>query len=105
MNREYFSNQTRLALIYLKSYNQKLCRKGLLDRCLKAKLYFGDYKNIECDYLKKSLEIEVDSVHMVNFNAENEKQMTQEIEQLKESLNALNKSIITVKRNVEMRLE
>lgn len=44
---------TRMVVSCTKAYNEKLCKKGLLERSIKMKLYIGDFKNLENSFLKE----------------------------------------------------
>lgn len=96
-------NLTRMVVSCIKTHNEKLCRKGLLERSIKMKLYIGDFKNFENGFLKETFnpngsknEAEMKS----KLNAEKEAVVIKSIKKLKTALETLDKTINTLKKEV-----
>lgn len=67
-------------LVYLKGYNYKLCRKGLLERGLSVGKSFGNFKNIENEYLSK---IPMQNTNGVKENTNGVKEIISELKKRK----------------------
>lgn len=52
MNRDDLIQVSSKMMVYLKTYNFKLCRKGLLERSKKTGLEVGEFASLENDFLK-----------------------------------------------------
>lgn len=102
MNRQYFTNSTRLAVIHIKELNYKLCRKGLLERCSKLKLYPGEFKVSENEFLVDSLNSNDNA--LTKMNETKMKLMENEISKIKNSLKALKRTISSIKNDVQSRV-
>lgn len=102
MNQAKFSEFTKLALVHLKSYNYKLCRKGLLERGMQMKIYFGDFSLLEDRFLK-------DSFNQYSCREDLKKKLEEkkalivqkELGKLKTALVALDRTISNIKRDVQ----
>lgn len=103
MNRQHFLDSTKRVVIYLKEYNFKLCRKGLLERGLEMKISFGEFKTIEQEFLKRSLQNE-GNISTEELFKEKEKSMQKEIKILENALVGLSHTINSVKSDVKSRI-
>lgn len=107
MNRQYFTNSTRLIIIHLKEYNFKLCRKGLLERAKGMKISFGEFKKIENMYLDKSLRLATDEegqkVLLKEVKGEKMNGMDKEIDALSTALRTIQRTIDNIKNDVNSR--
>lgn len=102
MNRQYFTNSTRLAVIHIKELNYKLCRKGLLERCSKMKIYAGEFKVSENVFLVDSLNSNDNALtKMIETKM---KLMENEISKIENSLKALERTISSIKNDVQSRV-
>lgn len=104
MNRKKFMDSTRMIVSCLKEYNVKLCRKGLLERGLKMKLYIGDFKNLENKFLKETFNPNGNgngTELKIKLNGEKEALVLENINKLKTALKALDKTISTLKGEIK----
>lgn len=102
MNREQFSNSTRLTLMHMKAFNYKLCRKGLLERGVSMKLFIGNFTNLGNDFLKNSLISGKNEDLLNKLNEEKEKVMNKEIRNLNLALQSLDITINTIRKEVQV---
>lgn len=100
MNQVKFSEYTRRILVHAKAYNQKLCKKGLLERGLKMKIYFGDFTLLEDQFIKTNFNPDNGENPLNEFNEKKSLIVQKEIKKLKAALLALDKTINGIKQEV-----
>lgn len=109
MNREFFTRSTKDVLIHLKSFNYKLCRKGLLRRIESLNISAGDFNKIENNFLGKSLQPKKNGLIkkqvMNEFNDKKRKAITDEISIIESALSGLKKSVGRIKADVKSRVD
>lgn len=105
MEREEFLNSTRMMIILLKEFNNKLCKKGLLERTLHIKLFLGDFKSIENDFIRNILTSGYSITLLENLRKEKENAVNDEINKLKRSTEALSRSMNTIRENLRSKLD
>lgn len=99
MNRQFIMNSTRLAIIHLKELNYKLCKKGLLERCLGMNIFVGEFKKQKNDFIKESLTSSENAQE--NLNASKKKVVENEITKLEKILTALEHTVVSIKCDVK----
>ncbi len=105
MNRGFFLNSTRLIIVHIKEHNYKLCRKGLLERCLKMKIFLGEFKCQDNNLIKESLSMNSKNQNaMKSVNEEKENLMKKEIGKLISSLKSLDRTIESIRQDVKSRI-
>lgn len=104
MNRNDLARLNGNMLVYLKSFNFKLCRKGLMERCRNMGILVGDVA--ENEFLKKlacsSDDFEYTSKCLIELNSNKLSKMHAEIVKLKIQINHLSITIRNTKRTVQL---
>lgn len=79
----------------------KLCKKGLLERGIQMKVYFGDFQNLEDKLLKDMFDSKMsEKDRLIIFNKERTIYVEKDIGKLKMALNSLHKTINNIKEGV-----
>jgi len=95
------SYETGQIVIHLKGLNQRLCRKGLLERGISVGKWFGNFKSLENELMKKAA-VQNGNVEelLLELQKQKSKIVYDELNRLKRELRFLNKSITRIKQNV-----
>lgn len=100
------SSATGSMLIYLKGFNFKLCRKGLLERGMSIGKWFGNFKELENQHL---IDISLPNANIADLTADLKKKkavvVKKEVNQLKVELKNLGKTIENKKREIQRRTD
>lgn len=104
MNREYFSQSTKSVLMHLKSYNFKLCKKGLLERAVNMKIPAGEFDKSENEFFKNILKLNAVDEPLNRLGDDKKELMTKEIKKIEVTLEALNKTIKNIYVDVKSRM-
>lgn len=94
-------------LVYLRQYNHKLCRKGLLERGMNVGKLFGDFKELENRYLIKLMSLPSANVDELLSDLKKRKtdMVKMEINKLKLQLTNLTETIKTRKFNHQQKMD
>lgn len=88
--------------VYLKSYNSKLCRKGLLERGKSVGKLMGNFKDLETEFLVKAAQKNSDSQQLLQELKEKvSTSIEKELNTLKISIRGLSKTIENTKREAK----
>lgn len=66
MNRAELLRLTGNLMVHLKTYNYKLCKKGLLERGLEMKILIENFMNFENEWLKKTSGLDCEHDEMLD---------------------------------------
>lgn len=91
-------------LVYIKMYNYKLCRKGLLERGMSVGRFFGDFKKMENEFLSKitnPTENKSFNEMLFDINQQKSNEVKIEVLRLKVELGNLFKTIQSQKRELQ----
>lgn len=96
---------TGKVLVYLKGYNYKLCRKGLLERGIGVGKSFGEFKNIENEFMKRAAmpNEKIDNL-LTELKERKSEFVEKELRQLKNAMEALKKTIENAKKEVQSKI-
>lgn len=87
---------------YQKEFNEKLCKKVSLERAIKENRKFGDFKQLENEYMKLSSNpVEGHEDLLVDFEKRKNEMMEKEIKELKNKLENINRSIGNLRLEVK----
>ncbi len=99
MNRTDILNSTGSVLVHLKAYNNKLCRKGLLERGLNMKISIGNFVNLENAFIRDSFNQNVNKNDLLaEFKEKTTKEMESEAKTLYLQLEAINNNNLGMNR-------
>lgn len=90
-------------IIYQKEYNCKLCYKGLLERGMSNKKYFGDIKKLENEFLIKASNSGINGKDLLSDFINRKMIVTKnELDTIKIRMTGLSKAIGNVKKCVQL---
>lgn len=94
-------------LVYLRQYNHKLCRKRLLERGKNVGNWFGDFKDLENQYLNKLMSLPNANADELISDLKKQKadMVTMEINKLKCQITNLTKTIKNRKFSQQQKME
>lgn len=102
MNRNDLVQSTGKIAIYLKTYNFKLCRKGLLERAKNMNLEIGDFSNLENTFLKNVVNTNQGFKCLDDFDKGKLRKMDLELESLRKQTESLAITIKNCKERVRL---
>lgn len=89
-------------MILLKNYNYKLCRKGLLERGNSVNKSFGNFKDIENKFIKSTTAPDYNINDLLQqFKKEKSDAVNNELKQLGNALEALNRTMNNIKKEIK----
>ncbi len=105
MDREDLTRSNSNLMVYLRNYNFKLCRKGLLERARNMNLLVGDFSEVENTFIKEvsgsndlNYKMKIWAVFKANMSAK----MESELGKLKIQIKSLGLTINNVKDMVRL---
>lgn len=108
MDRNSLNEVNTKMLMYLKSYNFKLCRIGLLERCKNMNVIIGNFGDLENDHMKKISMRSDDPEHFSKCSTELKEKMMRsmcnELVNLKRSVASLRITMSNEKKLVQSKL-
>ncbi len=88
--------------VYLKAYNSKLCRKGLLERGLSVGKFMSEFKELETEFLRKAAQRNSNVQELVKeIKKEKSVSILNELKILKRGMEGLTKTMENVKKEVK----
>lgn len=88
--------------IYLKGFNYKICRRGLLERGQTVRKSFGDFKKLENEFVQKASQKchNIDEL-LKEIREKKAIQVEKEIKSLTNAITALSRTMENVKKEVK----